>query len=47
MDTQLGIEQGMGIVLGAMSGSNNMHGSFGLLEGAGLCLETMLLQTKS
>lgn len=33
MDMQLGIEMGMGIIMGAMSGSNNMHGSFGLLEG--------------
>ena len=44
MDTQLGIEQGMGIVLGAMSGSNNMHGSFGLLEGGlTLCLENYVV----
>ncbi|MDY2985516.1 MAG: trimethylamine methyltransferase family protein [Synergistes jonesii] len=44
MDTQLGIEMGMGIVLGAMSGSNNMHGSFGLLEGGlTLCLENFVV----
>lgn len=44
MDTQLGIEVGMSVVLGAMSGSNNMHGSFGLLEGGlTLCLENFVV----
>ena len=44
MDMQLGIEMGMSLVMGAMSGSNNMHGSFGLLEGGlTLCLENFVV----
>lgn len=41
MNAQFGFEVGMGLALGAMSGSNNMHGSIGLLEGGlTLCLES-------
>lgn len=44
MDMQLGIELGMGLVMGAMSGANNMHGSLGLIEGGlTFCLENYVV----